>query len=143
LAVNNPRPDRRAAHLPLRQPRFARPTNRVEAVVDFHRVCLGLEAPYRVEDHAGHDRVMLGLFGRSYHLERTHRAGINGTATTTENPLVLPLGTASAPARVVARFTDSGYQPAETENPRSAAQDAVTFDDPDGWHLVLVPGPGL
>jgi hypothetical protein len=86
---------------------------------------------------------MLGLLGRSYHLERTHRAGIDGTATTTENLLVLPLGTASAPARVVARFTDSGYQPVEAENPLSAAQDAVTFDDPDRWHLVLVPGPRL
>jgi YycE-like C-terminal domain len=74
---------------------------------------------------------------------RTPRAGIDGTATITENLLVSPLGTASAPARVVERFTDSGYQPAEAENPLSAAQDAVTFDDPVGWHLALVPGPGL
>jgi YycE-like N-terminal domain/YycE-like C-terminal domain len=143
LAVNDPRPDRWAAYLPLRQPRFARPTSRVEAVVHFYRVCLGLDALYRFEDHAGHDVVMLGLPGRSYHLERTHRAGIDGTATTTENLLMLSLGTASAPARVVARFTDSGHQPVEAENPLSAAQDAVTFDNPDGWHLVLVPGPGL
>jgi hypothetical protein len=111
--------------------------------VHFDRVCRGLEALYRFQDRAGHDGVMLGLPGRSYHLERTHRARIDGTATITKNPLVLSLGTASAPARVVARFTNGGCQPAEAENPLSAAQDAVTFDDPDGWHLVLVPGPGL
>jgi len=132
LAVND---------LPLRQPRRARPTSRVEAVVHSDRVCL--EALYRFEDLAGHDGVMLGLPGRSYHLERRHGAGIDGTATITENLLVSSQGTASAPARVVARFTDTGYQRAEAETPRSAAHGAVTFDDPDGWHRVLVPGTGL
>ena len=87
---------------------------------------------------------MLGPPGRSYHhLEEMHRAGIDATAIITENVLVLTLGTASAPALVVARFTNGGYQPAEAENPLSDAQDAVTFDAPDRWHLAVVPGPRL
>jgi hypothetical protein len=57
----------------------------------------------------------------SYYLERARRAGIAGSP----------------------RFTDSEYQPAEAENPLSAAQDAVTFGDPYPCHLVLVPGPGV
>jgi hypothetical protein len=143
VAVDDHRPARWAAHLPVRQLRFARPTSRLEAVVHFYRVCLGLEELYRFEDHAGYDGVMLGLPGTSYHLELTQRAGIDGTVTTKENLLVLYLGTASALARVVARFTDSGYQPVEAENPFWSSQGAVTFEDPDGWRLVLVPGEGL
>ena len=56
---------------------------------------------------------------------------------------MLYLGTASALALVVARFTASGYQPVEAENPFWSSQGAVTFEDSDGWRLVLVPGDGL
>ena len=141
MAVADHRPDRWAAHLPVTQLRFARPTSRLEAVVHFYRECLGLDELSRFEDHAGYDGVMLGLPDASYHIELTQRAGIDGTATTTENILVIDLRTAPAPAVVVARFTNSGYQPVKAEDPFWAAQDAVTFEDPDGWHLILVPGP--
>jgi hypothetical protein len=51
--------------------------------VHFCRVCLGLEAQYPVEDHAGHHGVMLGLLGRTYLLERARRAGVEGTPNIT------------------------------------------------------------
>jgi catechol 2,3-dioxygenase-like lactoylglutathione lyase family enzyme len=131
------------AHLQVAQLRFARPTSRLEAAVHFYRECLGLEELCRFEDHAGYDGVMLGLPGTLYHLELTQHADIAGTAPTGENLLVLYLGTSDAVAPVVARFTASGYQPVEAENPFWATRGAVTFEDPDGWRLVLVPGPGL
>jgi catechol 2,3-dioxygenase-like lactoylglutathione lyase family enzyme len=142
VAVADHRPDRGAAHLPVTQLRFDRPTNQLESVVHFYRDCLGLDDLYRFANHAGFDGVMLGLPDASYHLELTQRAGIDGTATTKENLLVLYLRTASALAVVVARFTNGGYQHVQAENPFWAAQDAVRFEDPDGWRLVLVPGPG-
>ena len=89
MAVNDPRPDRWAAYLPL-QARLDSLAPRAESKPS----CTHLDA----------------------------RRGIDGTATITEN-LLVHLGSLSA------RSLD--------------AQDAVTFDDPDGWHLVLVPGPGL
>jgi catechol 2,3-dioxygenase-like lactoylglutathione lyase family enzyme len=141
VAVADHRPDRWAAHLPVTQLRFARPTSRLEAVVHFYRDCLGLDELSPFEDHAGYDGVILGLPDASYHLELTQRTGIDGTATTKENLLVLDLRTASALALVVARFTNSGYQPVQSQDPFWAAQDAVTFEDPDGWHVILVPGP--
>jgi hypothetical protein len=52
--------------------RIARPTDRVDAVVRFYRDGLGLPELYRFADHDGYDGVMLGLPGRSYHLEFTH-----------------------------------------------------------------------
>jgi catechol 2,3-dioxygenase-like lactoylglutathione lyase family enzyme len=132
-----------SSQLPVKQLRFARPTSRLEAATHFYRDCLGLEELYRFEDHAGYDGLMLGLPGTQYHLELTQHAAIDGTASTRENLLVLYLGTSEAVARVVARFTGGGYQPVEAENPFWATQGAVTFEDPDGWLLVLVPRPGL
>ncbi len=142
MAVADHRPDRWAAHLPhVTQLRCARPTSRLEAVVHFHRECLGLDELSRFEDHAGYDGVMLGLRDASYPLELTQRAGIDGPATTKDNLLVLDLRTVSALALVAARFTNSGYQPVQADDRFWAAQDAVTFEDLDGWHLILVPGP--
>jgi catechol 2,3-dioxygenase-like lactoylglutathione lyase family enzyme len=129
--------------LPVTQVRFARPTNALEPVVRFYRDCLGLEELDRFEDHAGYDGVMLGLPGTPYHLEFTQHAGIDGSAPTTENLLVLYLGTHDGLVPVVERLAANGHHPVDAENPFWADHGGVTFVDPDGWRLVLVPEPGL
>jgi len=130
-------------HLPIVQVRFARPTNSLERVLTFYRECLGLIELYRFENHAGYDGVMLGLPGTRYHLEFTQHADIDATATTTENQLVLYLGSPSALLPIVERFRAAGYSPVQAENPYWTMVGAVTFEDPDGWRLVLVPEEGL
>lgn len=86
---------------------------------------------------------MLGLPGTSYHLEFTQHEGTDGSSASNENLLVLYVGTGAALTPIVERFGSSGHHPVEAENPFWATQGAVTFEDPDGWRLVLVPGPGL
>jgi len=130
-------------HLPVMQVRFARPTSALEAVAEFYRDCLGLEELYRFEDHAGYDGVMLGLPGTSYHLEFTQRVGIDGAAATKENLLVLYVGTSSALVPIAERFAARGHHPVEGENPFWADHGALTFEDPDGWRVVVVPEAGL
>jgi catechol 2,3-dioxygenase-like lactoylglutathione lyase family enzyme len=129
--------------LPVMQVRFARPTNALELAVPFYRDCLGLDELYRFDDHAGYDGVMLGLPGTTYHLEITQHADIDGTAATKENLLVLYLGSVSAVVPIVERFAAAGYYPVEAENPYWSTVGAVTFEDPDGWRVVLVPEAGL
>jgi catechol 2,3-dioxygenase-like lactoylglutathione lyase family enzyme len=109
----------------------------------FYRDCLGLTELYRFEDHEGYDGVMLGLPGTAYHLEFTQHVGIDGTAATKENLLVLYVGTPAALTPIVERFRAGGHDPVEAENPYWTNHGAVTFEDPDGWRLVLVPGAGL
>jgi len=45
--------------------RIARPTDRLDEVVNFYRDGLGLPELYRFADHDGYDGAMLGLPGRS------------------------------------------------------------------------------
>jgi catechol 2,3-dioxygenase-like lactoylglutathione lyase family enzyme len=125
------------------QVRYARPTNDLEPVVHFYRDCLGLKELYRFEDHAGYDGVMLGLPGNLYHLEFTQHVGIDGSAATKENLLILYVGTPSELTPIVDRFAANGHYPVEAENPYWTDRGAVTFEDPDGWRLVLVPEAGL
>jgi catechol 2,3-dioxygenase-like lactoylglutathione lyase family enzyme len=132
-----------ADHLPIVQVRFARPTNSLELVVSFYRECLGLNELYRFENHAGYDGVMLGLPGTRSHLEFTEHADVDATAATKGNLLVLYVGSPAALLPIEERFAAAGYSPVEAENPYWTTVGAVTFEDPDGWRLVLVPEAGL
>ena len=130
-------------HLPVTQVRFARPTNALDAALHFYRDCLGLPELYRFVDHAGYDGAMLGLPGAGCHLELTEHADIDGSVSTEEHLLVLYLGSAAALAPVVERFAARGHEPVVAGNPYWTGIGAVSFEDPDGWRVVLVPEPGL
>src|SRR6201986_2177983 len=72
------------------QVRIARPTDRLEQVGNFYRDGLGLPELSRFANHDEYDGLMLGLPGRSYHLEFTHhREGSPCPAPSLDNLLVL------------------------------------------------------
>ena len=132
------------AGLPVHQVRIARPTDRMDDVVAFFVEGLGLARLGGFEGHAGYDGVFVGLPGAPYHLEFTHHVdGSPGDVPSAENLLVLYLGSADAVRTAVDRLRALGHEPVEAENPYWEAIGAVTIPDPDGWRVVLVPGPGL
>jgi catechol 2,3-dioxygenase-like lactoylglutathione lyase family enzyme len=129
--------------LPVVQVRVARPTDRLEEVVRFYRDALGLRQLGSFSGHAGYDGVMLGLPGRDYHLEFTrHEAGSPCPAPTRDNLLVLYVEDAAALRRVSDRLAALGHHPVEPENPYWAAR-GLTFEDPDGWRVVLMNTAGI
>jgi len=126
------------------QLRIARPTDRLDEVVAFYREGLGLEEIGGFTDHDGYTGVMLGLPDRGVHLEFTaHADGRPGTAPSRDNLLVFYLGDAERRDAIAAQLTALGGEPVEAENPFWPAVGALTFEDPDGWRVVLVPGPGI
>jgi catechol 2,3-dioxygenase-like lactoylglutathione lyase family enzyme len=128
------------SHLPATQVRIARPTDRLDDVVAFYRDGLGLAEIGSFRGHAGYDGVMLGLPGVGYHLEFTrHENGSPGAAPSKENLLVLYL---PEPGAVAAQLESHGHMSVEAENPYWQAH-SITFEDPDGWRVVLVRGAGL
>lgn len=128
--------------LPVAQVRIARPTDRLAEVVRFYVEGLGLRELYRFENHAGYDGVMLGLPGTGYHLEfTTHVDGSPGTAPSAENLLVLYFSNESQMFDVAQRLGEFGVEPVPAENPYWAANGGLTFPDPDGWRVVLMPRP--
>ena len=115
--------------------RFARPTDRLEEVVAFYRDGIGLPVLGGFEGHDGYDGVFIGLPGEDAHLEFTsHVDGSPCPAPTRDNLLVLYLDDAAELEAVAARLHE-----VESENPYWPAHGAKTFEDPDGWRVVLVP----
>ena len=126
------------------QIRIARPTDRLDEVVAFYRDGLGLEEIGCFADHDGYTGVMLGLPDRGLHLEFTaHADGSPGAAPSRDNLLVLYVGDAERRDEIAAQLRAVGGAPVEAENPYWEAVGALTFEDPDEWRVVLVPGPGI
>jgi catechol 2,3-dioxygenase-like lactoylglutathione lyase family enzyme len=117
------------------QLRVARHTERLEAVVRFYRDGLGLTEIGGFRDHAGYDGVFLEVPGTGAHLELTAGGGHRAPAPHPEPALVLYLGDDAAVRAVVARL---GVDPVAPANPYWA-EHGLTFEDPDGFRVVLVP----
>jgi catechol 2,3-dioxygenase-like lactoylglutathione lyase family enzyme len=117
--------------------RVARPTDRLEEMVRFYTVGLGLQPLGSFENHQGFDGVMLGLPGAAYHLEFTRKIGhVAGRAPTADNLLVFYLPDVEHWRDAVNRMIVAGYEPVASFNPY---WDRVgkTFEDPDGYRVVL------
>lgn len=128
-------------HLPAVEVRIARPTDKLDEVLEFYCRDLGLPELYRTAAD-GYQVVMVGLPGDRYHLEFTsHEDGSPGRAPTDENLLVFYFGTAEQMFGVVTRLGESGHEPVELANPWWADNGALAFADPDNWRIVLMPNP--
>lgn len=128
---------------PIAQIRFARPTDRLAEVVRFYTVGLQLPRIDSFADHDGYDGVMIGLPGVHPHLEFTsHTAGSPCPAPSRDDLLVLYMTDQDAIDAAVRRLQSLEHGPVEPENPYWRDK-GVTFEDPDGWRVVLFEGPGL
>lgn len=125
-----------AGSWPVSAVRFARPTDRLDDVLRFYEEGLGLRRIDSFDDHAGYSGVMLGLPDEEVHLElTTHAEGSPGPAPTRDNLLVLYMTDRAAIAQIESRMRALGHEPIEPENPYWG--DDLTFEDPDGWRVVL------
>jgi catechol 2,3-dioxygenase-like lactoylglutathione lyase family enzyme len=115
--------------------RIARHTNQLEALTAFYRDGLGLTELGGFKDHAGYDGVFLDIPGTNAHLELTTGGDHNTPAPHPESLLVLYLGNE---ATVRATADRLGAAPVAPANPYWA-EHGLTFEDPDGFRVVLVP----
>lgn len=120
--------------------RVARPSDDLDAVVKFYRDGLGFTVLYEFKDHDGFDGVMLGHEGASYHLEFTRKHGHKvGKAPTEDNLLVFYLPDVTEWKQAVEQMKLCGHQPVKSFNPYWD-KDGETFEDPDGYRVVLQQG---
>jgi len=123
------------ASLSAMQVRVARHTERLDEIVRFYRDGIGLAEIGRFSEHDGYDGVFLELPGTAAHLEFTAGGRHEAPAPHPESLLVLYLGDDEALRAAVARLDAEPVTPA---NPYWA-EHGVTFEDPDGFRVVLVP----
>ena len=125
-------------NFPYTQIRIARPTDRLDKVIDFYKNGLGLQQIGGFEGHDGYSGVMLGLPDESYHLEFTqHASGSACPAPTKDNLLVFYFADAPTRDEVATRLAGMGYPEVEPENPYWKTH-GITIEDPDGWRIVLM-----
>jgi catechol 2,3-dioxygenase-like lactoylglutathione lyase family enzyme len=117
------------------QLRIARHTERLDELVRFYRDGLGLAEIGGFRDHDGYDGVFLAVPGTGAHLEFTAGGGCATPVPHPESLLVLYLGDEGAIREVADRLRIDPVAPA---NPYWADH-GVTYADPDGFRVVLVP----
>ena len=117
------------------QLRVVRHTERLQELVAFYRDGIGLTEIGGFRDHAGYDGVFLAVPGTGAHLELTAGGGHRAPTPHPESLLVFYLGDDEAEQAVSARL---GVDPVPPANPYWADH-GVTFQDPDGFRVVLVP----
>ncbi|HEY7151789.1 MAG TPA: VOC family protein [Solirubrobacterales bacterium] len=115
--------------------RIARHTERLDELVRFYRDRLGLREIGGFRDHDGYEGVFLEVLGTGAHLELTAGGSHGAPVPHPESLLVLYLGDEEAVAAVSARL---GADPVTPANPYWA-EHGITFEDPDGFRVVLVP----
>ena len=121
--------------------RVARPTDNLNTITQFYRDGLGFEVLYEFHDHDGFDCIMLGHKGTPYHLEFTcKRDHAAGRAPTQDNLLVFYLPDEVEWRGAVERLKNRGYPPVKAFNPYWDKQ-GKTFEDPDGYRVVLQNAP--
>ncbi|MFC5272080.1 VOC family protein [Adhaeribacter terreus] len=136
-------PEMNGENWPVVQVRIARPTDQLEKVTAFYAQGLGLKILGSFEAHEGYNGVMLGLPGFPYHLEFTsHEHGSPCPAPTKDNLLVLYMPDSNAINAIENRLKSMGYFTVTPENPYWLAK-GLTFEDPDGWRVVLMQTPGI
>ena len=120
--------------------RVARPTDQLQAVVAFYRDGLGFSQLSSFAAHNGFDGVILGHPAAPWHLEFTHQPGHTvGRAPTQDNLLVFYIPDQAAWEAARDRLIAFGAVPVHSYNP--FWDDAgVTFEDPDGYRIVLQNG---
>ncbi|PZD72693.1 hypothetical protein C1752_03529 [Acaryochloris thomasi RCC1774] len=117
--------------------RVARPTDQLEEVVKFYTEGLGFQILDHFENHEGFDGVMLGIPGEPYHFEFTQQQEHSvGRAPTQDNLIVFYFPDQQEWQCAVDQIKVSGYKPIQSYNPYWD-RSGVTFEDPDGYRIVL------
>jgi catechol 2,3-dioxygenase-like lactoylglutathione lyase family enzyme len=120
------------------QARVARPTRDLERARAFYRDALGLPVLSSFADHDGYSGVILGVPDVALQLELVLHAEAE-LSPTTEDQLVLYLGSAAAVADRAAAIEAAGHEPQLPPNPYWTREGATAFVDPDGYWLILSP----
>lgn len=120
------------------QARVARPTRDLERVSAFYRDAVGLPVLLSFADHDGYSGFILGVPDAAHQLELVCHVDVQPSPTT-EDQLVLYLGSEAAVADRAASIRAAGYESRSPSNPYWTREGAIAFVDPDGYWLILSP----
>ena len=120
--------------------RIARPTDNLAAVAAMYEKGLGFTVLARFQDHDGFDGIVLGHPRQPYHLEFTTQRGHQvGSAPTRDHLLAFYIPERDEWEADCERMLGAGFQHVPAYNPYWDVR-GRTFEDPDGYRVVLQNG---
>jgi catechol 2,3-dioxygenase-like lactoylglutathione lyase family enzyme len=124
--------------LQVQSTRLVRVSRHLEKVVRFYRDGIGLQELSRFVDEKGYSGVCLGIAGQNWEMEITqHKSLKPSPAPDKDNLLVFYMDGMGAIGKLVITLGRMGHFPVSQEHPLWH-EVGVTFEDPDGWRVVLV-----
>ncbi len=120
--------------------RIARPASDPDRMARMYCAGLSLSILGSFRDHAGFDGVMVGGESAGFHFEFTHCHTYSIKPTpTVEDLVVFYYPNETVWEATSASLSDAGFKQVESFNPYWDAN-GITFEDPDGYRVVLVRG---
>jgi catechol 2,3-dioxygenase-like lactoylglutathione lyase family enzyme len=116
--------------------RIARATRQLESMTRFYREGLGFALAEEFTGHAGYSGVILAMRDGVELELTTHERGRIVARPDGDDLLVLYLPSASHVDFIRGRLESLGHLSVEPLNPYWLDR-SVTFEDPDGWRIVL------
>jgi catechol 2,3-dioxygenase-like lactoylglutathione lyase family enzyme len=121
---------------------FTRPTRDMARLLRFYRDLLGLPVLYQFGDEADPGGAMLGLPGASHHIELLAVTDGACAPPSKHNIMVLHIPDRAERDAIADRLRAAGHVETRPANPWWNER-GITFDDPDGWPVVLSHGAGI
>lgn len=116
--------------------RTARHTKNLYRIIDFYGRILGLKVLSEFKDHENYDGVFLGIPGESWHLEFTVSNDSPVHIPDEDDLLVFYAESLDEFNSIKEKFVANKVKPVKPKNPYWE-KNGITFEDPDGYRIVI------
>ena len=116
--------------------RTARHTKNLYRIIDFYGRILGLKVLSEFKDHENYDGVFLGIPGESWHLEFTVSNDSPVHIPDEDDLLVFYAESLDEFNSMKEKFVANRVKPVRPKNPYWE-KNGITFEDPDGFRIVI------
>jgi catechol 2,3-dioxygenase-like lactoylglutathione lyase family enzyme len=116
--------------------RIARHTTDLNRIIDFYGRILGLQVLGEFKDHHHYNGVFLGIPGADWHLEFTVSYATPKHQPDDDDLLVFYASSLSEFAAIKKRFVANNVKHVKPPNPYWE-KNGITFEDPDGYRIVI------
>ena len=116
--------------------RIARHTKDLNRMIDFYGRILGLKVLGEFKDYQNYNGVFLGIPGENWHLEFTVSEDSPAHCPDDDDLLVFYAGSLDEFNKIKERFIVNKVRPVKPKN-RYWKKNGITFEDPDGFRIVI------
>jgi len=116
--------------------RYARHTNKLQAIIDFYTYVLGFKKLGSFENHEGYNGVFLGLGTSDWHLEFTESNDLAKHTPDEDDLVVFYYSKQAQIDHIIEQAKKLNIYPIKSKNPYWQAK-GIELRDPDNYGVIL------